>query len=514
MNKKNNLFSKLNLNTKNINIELEKILDEKNFSEDVQSLILSMFYKIENAYSDYYIAKRQMPTKEVYIETIVNAIKENCNSIEIIKGNEQRNRTINSVKINDGKIRCIQNEDILLLGIFELIIKENKTEDLIENIFSELLNRGNCLNSQEVIRAFNGWSWQDNLNNLNDIYINLVYQNLLILLGNENMKEIIQSSNKISKLQDIIKKIYSKEYARELINSIMEIFISLKINSQKKLMVEVENYFEPLNNELIKLENKEELVKYIADKRKEITKKIGEIDKKINNIEFLKEDFKDKNKNIKNDKKIFSISNLVDLYEEERQNLLENMKEYNRLVEPNFYLQKKEELTNKVEVYKKIDLQSNKKINIDKILINMQEIFLKCFEEKIKKCENKKDIVDLIYIYRYYLNLNYNKDYRINNCTKIKKKLDNVLQVLINRAEELKAIDIFSSDIESNLEIIKNVLTNQIINLENEILQINSLDEEKNLYNVKYYDGVTFVKEIELELENVLNKKKKLRIFI
>ena len=49
------IFSKLNI--KNYNDELEEILESKLFSFDVKNLLLSMLYKIENAYQDYMAVK-------------------------------------------------------------------------------------------------------------------------------------------------------------------------------------------------------------------------------------------------------------------------------------------------------------------------------------------------------------------------------------------------------------------------------------------------------------------------
>ena len=48
---KEKLISKLNI--KDYNNQLEKILSKKTFTEDTKNLLLSMLYKIENAYEDY-----------------------------------------------------------------------------------------------------------------------------------------------------------------------------------------------------------------------------------------------------------------------------------------------------------------------------------------------------------------------------------------------------------------------------------------------------------------------------
>ena len=60
---KNNILSKLNINIRDYNNELEKILENKLFSYDVKNLLLSMLYKIENSYKDYEAVKVEVPSK-------------------------------------------------------------------------------------------------------------------------------------------------------------------------------------------------------------------------------------------------------------------------------------------------------------------------------------------------------------------------------------------------------------------------------------------------------------------
>ena len=48
---KEKFISKFNI--KDYNNQLEKILTKKNFSENTKNLLLTMLYKIENAYNDY-----------------------------------------------------------------------------------------------------------------------------------------------------------------------------------------------------------------------------------------------------------------------------------------------------------------------------------------------------------------------------------------------------------------------------------------------------------------------------
>ena len=64
---KNKILSKFNIDIKDYNNELEKILESKLFSYDVKNLLLSMLYKIENAYKDYETVKVEVPSKREYI---------------------------------------------------------------------------------------------------------------------------------------------------------------------------------------------------------------------------------------------------------------------------------------------------------------------------------------------------------------------------------------------------------------------------------------------------------------
>ena len=83
--KKQKILSRFNINVKDYNIELEEILDKKTFSEEAQNLLLSIFYKIENFYSDYKVVKREVPTRDEFIESLIKIIFKYCNKIDVMK---------------------------------------------------------------------------------------------------------------------------------------------------------------------------------------------------------------------------------------------------------------------------------------------------------------------------------------------------------------------------------------------------------------------------------------------
>ena len=59
--------------------ELEKILEEKDFSENAKSILLSIMYKIEAAYKDLQTVKRDVEDKEQYEKDLIEIIKNKCN---------------------------------------------------------------------------------------------------------------------------------------------------------------------------------------------------------------------------------------------------------------------------------------------------------------------------------------------------------------------------------------------------------------------------------------------------
>ena len=83
--KKENLLEKIV--QKDYNNELEKVIETKDFDEDVKNLLLSIFYKVEISYKDYKKVKRNVESKQEYIEKLLKIIQENCEIIKTAKPN-------------------------------------------------------------------------------------------------------------------------------------------------------------------------------------------------------------------------------------------------------------------------------------------------------------------------------------------------------------------------------------------------------------------------------------------
>ena len=87
---------------------------------------------------------------------------------------------------------------------------------------------------------------------------------------------------------------------------------------------------------------------------------------------------------------------------EERQNLIVKLEQINDILNPQKFIQYKEDLENK---YNYLKIVGTKDINqeINNELLKLQKSFLDCLEIKIDKSKRKSEIVNLLYQFRYYL---------------------------------------------------------------------------------------------------------------
>ena len=148
---------------RNYNNKLESVLEHKDFSEQTKSLLLSMLYKIESAYPDYEKVKKNVETKEEYIENIITTIKNKCGDIQVINPSSPRSAELgNNIFLIDETrkiIKCYPVERKLLYAISKigkkpLIVNEEKY-DVLAKPMSSLINIGSNLNMVEPLRDFN-----------------------------------------------------------------------------------------------------------------------------------------------------------------------------------------------------------------------------------------------------------------------------------------------------------------------------------------------------------------------
>ena len=169
-----NIFSKISSNE--YNNRLEQILEEKLFDESVKNLLLSMLYKIESGYRDYSIAKINADSKDNFMEKILYIVKEDCKQIKIVTPKTEESKPLEEIneicKIDakKGEILVYANENDLLYSLEKIYeerrrnIEENSGQTYYGKAIKEFMIEARCINNCEVIRDFDGWSWNSGLN--------------------------------------------------------------------------------------------------------------------------------------------------------------------------------------------------------------------------------------------------------------------------------------------------------------------------------------------------------------
>ena len=549
---KEDIFSKISL--KDYNNELEKVLEEKDFSEVVKNLLLSMLYKIENAYEDYETVKVNTASKKYFIKKIIKIINEKCNKIELIKPLTEESKELEENNANyivdkkNGKIKVYQNETMMLEAIVALDQNENivdKQKYIFANALENILLNGNRMNKVEVIRDFNGWSWDITTSQIQSKNINLIYQNLILLLGNafiqkwitqenEQDEEIEIPNNEIlrskynesfgitkeelkqdakidffDRMKQNLEKEYGKEKASAFIDRFVKTVIAIGCNQNEKQKDIILKQQEKVKEQLLKMQDNKTYIEEISNYKKQINEQIKQIDTLLSDENMLKEEYKKRNAKLPNKEKIFSVSHLVIMLEKQRNSLLKEIQKCNKQLQPKEFVKTKQKLEEKVNFFEDINVKENEKVNEKVQIENLQLEFLKCFEEKILKVDTKKEIEKLLYELRYYEQISYNGS-QINKIKIINEQLERFEKVLIEKACNQKVLVKFANDENLNLKILTLLFDSKIINLANTVY---ILKYKKGILKIEIYDTTIQEEEIEIqikkkvELQVRLNKK-------
>lgn len=545
---KDSIFSKINL--RDYNNTLEIILEQKNFSEDVKNLLLSMLYKIENGYEDYKTVKINVTNKNYFLNKIIQIIKERCKEIIIVKPFTKESAELEEKNVNyivdkeKGKIKVYQNERMMLEAL--VILNQNEIEleqeyKIFEEGLREVLLIGNKMNQAEVIRDFNGWSWDITTSQIESKNINLVYQNLVILLGQKFLQswisdeskqedkevelpnnEILRSkynesfgitvqemreNNKIDyykNMEHILKNKFGEEIAKDFIDQLIKTVIAIGCSKNEKYKNIIIKQKNDIEKELEKMKDNKKYLEELSKQKKENNIRIKKIDTILRDEKLLKEEYEKRNSNLPNKEKIFSVSHLIIMLEKERKELLEKIKICNKKMEPTEYVDTKLILQENSEYYNEIGISNNEKINISQQIEKLQLKFLSCIEKQLKHIDNKIDITKLLYEIRYYKQIPLKKGNIGNNKT-IKTKLENIEKDLITKSCNHKIINAFSENNELNYKILEPIFNSKIVDLKN-IIYI--LKYHKGILKIAIYD--TNIQEDNIEIQ--ITKKTELKV--
>lgn len=512
---------------KDYNNELEKVLEKKAFDESTKSILLSILYKIETAYKDYEKVKPNVESKEDFIQTIIDNIKNNCDDIKIVKLNAKDRQILGNktflVEKKRKRIICYPIERKLLYCIAKINKKEKIIKDnyyIIDRTLTDLIHVGDNINTVEPMRDFNGYSWTTIPREIESVYHNLVYQNIRILVGYEFLNDWIKNSEFIIDYFESFRNRLESNYGEKLQTKLLEIFsklsVLLAVRYNSKLKNRLQKEKKEVESRLEKIDDNEKFVQDITTEKRKLTKEIKRMDETLNNKEMLQEEYEKRNQYLSIRDKIFSVRILSQMMAEEREDKLKKLEKLNVLLNPQKFVAFKKELQMKETYLKLLDVTDLDK-QITKSMIDLQKIFLLCYQTKIKKANMKQDVMKLIYEFRYYCLLPFNDRKAIYQIEELKLQREQVEWLLLEKAQELKLIDNFSKQRELDYQILKNIFHIRVINLEDLYIKVM---KEKDSYYVQLFDEDVFEEKIEIKNKVAIDKKdvlfklnKKVKIF-
>ena len=381
----------------------------------------------------------------------------------------------------------------------------NFLDENIEEAFSYVLNTGNNINIVEPLRDFNGFSWNVIAKDIEDLNCNLIYQNIIYLVGNKFVDKWVNNYEQLVDYFDLfqseIEKKYGKKIKDNIITYLLKLSIIIKANVDEDFKKEIQTKRNELEQQYFGLENRELYLVEISKIKKKYEEKIKKIDKIVNDKNLLLDEYEKRNEKLPLEKKIFSIRVLKNILKEEREDLLKEIENCNNMMNPKLFLKNKKTLEEKlkyIEDFNNINIEKE----LAKNLINLQKQIIKCINIDAKNTEEKAELIELIYKYRYYNLLIIKNNQCIYEQKELKKLLTTVFKDIINKAIEMKLIIKIFEDEKTNYEITTMLLLSKIIYLQDINIKIT---QEKDGIFLTIYDEQ--IKENKIKLDNITKEQ-------
>ena len=493
---------------KDKNAELEKILEQKKVNEQAKNLLQGILYKIEVSYKDYQKVKAKKQTEEKYVEELIKNIDKRCSEISVVKlsqklANEQIQQELEKKKYYVG-------EEIVSYPIEEKILyaieKKSRYEKILNNKYehitiaiSDFVNEGKNIDRTEVLRDFNGWSWTTINKEIENIEANLIYQILQISLGEEFIDNWSQDKDGIiDYLEQFVEETTAK-YGEEIAKNQKDLLIKIAMANTAKensyFAKEITEKIKQIDQEIQKYDDTKQKIIDISNHKMQLLKELNEVEKIMAQEHRLKEEFEKRDD-------IFSIKVLKNQLYRQKEELLEQIERNNYLLKPENYLEEKNKLIEKKEQLKLVELSPEQ---VEKLLVEFVENFLKCFKIQIKKAKDEEEIRRLIYQLRYFMQLPFNLEKKIKDVKELQKKVLGIEDKLIEKAIKNKVIATMPK------EIMRHLFETRIIILEDLYYKITNKAEK---YYVQLFDENISEEKFEIELKEKTKVNKKIKIFI
>ena len=238
------LFKKL----KDYNNLLENILDKKTFSSVAKSLLLSMIYKLEISYKDYSEVNIDCISKENFLDNILLVIKDYCDNVKIVEPDMSKDNLLSVHKVQsltntrERSILAYPTENSMFNAISNIEPKYFYLKDdyVFKNVFQKLLVKGYVQSNDLILKNFNGWSWDINISEKQEYIPNIIYQNLVIIMGEDFMYEW-RTDNKGEKnyLSEVRSKLKSVTGTNDYYLSLCKILYMVASKNEKAKIKEI-----------------------------------------------------------------------------------------------------------------------------------------------------------------------------------------------------------------------------------------------------------------------------------
>ena len=448
---------------KDKNEELERILDEKQIDEQAKNLLQGILYKIEVSYKDYKKAKAIEQTEEQYVDKLIINIKKKCDKIQVIKVSQKLKDEELEKKIKENKF-IITDEEIISYPIEEKLLyaieKKSNNEKILNDKYEEatiavsnFINAGKDIDRLEVLRDFNGWSWTTVKKEIENIDANLIYQCLQILFGKEFMDNWIQDKDGIIDYFEVMTN-EGKKYGKQTIERVKELLIKIAmingVKENKEFSDQISKKLKEVKKELKVYEDTETNIERLSENRRKAMKQLKDIEKILRQESRLMAEYEKRDN-------VFNIKVLKKEFSDKRSKLLNEISEYNYLLNPMNYMKEKKKLEDEKA---RLDVKRTTKKQKEELIAEFIEIFLKCFDIKIKESIEQEEIVKLIYQFRYFMCLPYDLESNVKDIKKFEEDIEKTEKLLAKKAMDNKVIN------KIPFEVMQHILETRIIVLE------------------------------------------------
>lgn len=493
---------------KDKNEELERILDEKQIDEQARNLLQGILYKIEVSYKDYQKVKAIEQTEEQYVDELIMNIKKNCNKIQVVKVSQKLEDEELDKQLKERKF-IVREDGIISYPIEEKLLyaieKKSNNKKILNSKYeettiavSDFINVGKNIDRLEVLRDLNGWSWTTIKKEIENIDANLIYQCLQILFGKEFMDNWVKDKDGIIDYFEVMTN-EGKKYGKQKIERLKELLIKIAmingVKENKEFSDQVSKRLREVKKELREYENTEENIERLSDKRKKAMKQLKEIEKILRQESRLMAEYEKR-------EKVENIKVLKKEFVDKRNKLLNEISECNYYLNPMNYMKEKKKLEDEKA---RLDIKRTTKKQKEELIAEFIEIFLKCFNIKIKESIEQEEIVKLIYQFRYFMCLPYDLESNVKDIKKFEEDIEKTEKLLAKKAIDNKVIN------KIPFEVMQHILKTRIIVLEELYYKV---EQEEEKYYVQIFDENITEEKFEITTIEKIKINKKIKIFI